>query len=158
MTKAGSQMINNLFGGATSAQVPTKEEKVWQVSEILNQAKRSLEKQFHQVAIVGEISSFKPWRSGHWYFNLKDKNCSLNAIMFRNANQRVAFEVEEGQEVLARGRISVYPERSQVQFIVERLEPIGEGALALAFEQMKTKLQKEGLFNTDIKKFNCAKL
>ncbi len=152
MTKAGSQMINNLFGGATSAQVPTKEEKVWQVSEILNQAKRSLEKQFHQVAIVGEISSFKPWRSGHWYFNLKDKNCSLNAIMFRNANQRVVFEVEEGQEVLARGRISVYPERSQVQFIVERLEPIGEGALALAFEQMKTKLQKEGLFNADIKK------
>ena len=152
MTKAGSQMISNLFGGPTTAQAPTKEEKVWQVSEILGQAKRSLEKQFHHVAIVGEISSFKPWRSGHWYFNLKDKNCSINAIMFRNANQRVAFEVEEGQEVLARGRISIYPERSQVQFIVDRLEPIGEGALALAFEQMKTKLHKEGLFDPSTKK------
>ena len=152
MTKAGSQMISNLFGGATTDQTPTKEEKVWQVSEILGQAKRSLEKQFHHVAIVGEISSFKPWRSGHWYFNLKDKNCSINAIMFRNANQRVAFEVEEGQEVLARGRISIYPERSQVQFIVEQLEPIGEGALALAFEQMKTKLNQEGLFDPDNKK------
>ena len=114
MTKAGSQMISNLFGTPAKVAPPTKDEKVWQVSEILSQAKRTLEKQFHHVAIVGEISAFKPWRSGHWYFNLKDKNCSLNAIMFRNANQRVPFEVEEGQEVLARGRISVYPERSQV--------------------------------------------
>jgi exodeoxyribonuclease VII large subunit len=152
MTKAGSQMIANLFGAPESTRAPQKEEKIWQVSEVLAHAKRTLERQFNQVAIVGEISSFKPWRSGHWYFNLKDKNCSLNSIMFKNANQRVAFEVEEGQEVLARGRISIYPERSQVQFIVDRLEPLGAGALALAFEQLKKKLEKEGLFDSKQKK------
>jgi len=137
MTKAGSQMIANLFGATESTQAPKKEERIWQVSEVLGHAKRSLERQFNQVAIVGEISSFKPWRSGHWYFNLKDQKCSLNSIMFKNANQRVTFDVEEGQEVLAHGRISIYPERSQVQFIVDRIEPLGAGALALAFEQLK---------------------
>ena len=96
------------------------------------------------MAIVGEVSQFKAWRSGHWYFGLKDAKSTLNAVMFRGANQKVPFDVTDGLEVVAHGRLTIHPERSQVQIMVEKLEPLGAGALALAFEQLKKLAQRAG--------------
>ena len=152
MAKSGSQMISNLFGGATGSQPAGKDEKIWRVTEVLSMARSQLEGRFASVAILGEISQFKAWRSGHWYFSLKDAKSSLNAVMFRGANQKVPFDVQDGIEVVAYGRLTLHPERSQVQIMVDRLEPLGAGALALAFEQLKKKLTQEGLFKPEHKK------
>lgn len=98
------------------------------------------------VWVRGEISGYRPYSSGHWYFALKDESALLNAVMFKGANARVRFQPEEGMEVLARGRVQVYPERSSLQIIVEELRPVGVGELALRFEQLRRRLEAEGLF------------
>ena len=98
------------------------------------------------VWVRGEISGFKAAASGHWYFALKDEGAVLNAAMFRGANGRVKFRPEEGMEVLARGRVQVYADRSNLQIVLEELRPVGAGELALRFEQLKRKLEAEGLF------------
>ncbi|MBL91755.1 MAG: exodeoxyribonuclease VII large subunit [Myxococcales bacterium] len=152
MNKAGSHMISNLFGDGQKPQASEKKEKIWRVSEVLALARQQLEGRFARVAIVGEVSQFKAWRSGHWYFGLKDTKSTLNAVMFRGANQKVPFDVTDGLEVVAHGRLTIHPERSQVQIMVEKLEPLGAGALALAFEQLKKKLGAEGLFSPEHKK------
>ncbi|HEX2022678.1 MAG TPA: exodeoxyribonuclease VII large subunit, partial [Candidatus Thermoplasmatota archaeon] len=97
--------------------------------------------------VRGEVSGFKRHASGHWYFSLKDDGAVLAAAMFRGANARVRFLPEEGMEVLARGRVSVYGDRSLLQLVVEELRPVGRGGLSLAFEQMKARLAAEGLFD-----------
>lgn len=97
--------------------------------------------------IRGEISGFKRAASGHWYFDLKDDGAVLNAAMFRGANGRVRFDPEDGMEVLVRGRLGVYANRSNLQVVVEEIRPLGQGELAVRFEQLKRKLAEEGLFD-----------
>lgn len=148
MTRLSNSVVS-LFTPATQ-QRPN--EKVLSVGELVLQVRQSIESGYRDVAVVGEISSFKPWRSGHWYFDLKDEQALLPAVMFRANCGRVRFELKDGMKVLLRGRVSVYAPQSKLQILVEEIEPIGQGALALAFEQLKKKLEHEGLFDPAHKK------
>jgi exodeoxyribonuclease VII large subunit len=119
--------------------------KIYSVSEITSEIKQALEI-FGILWIQGEISNFKHHTSGHMYFSLKDDRAQVKAAFFRNSNARLKFRPEDGLEVLVRGRLSVYEPRGDYQVIVEYMEPKGLGSLQLAFEQLKEKLRKEGLF------------
>jgi exodeoxyribonuclease VII large subunit len=111
-----------------------------------------LERRFTDVWIEGEISNFKSSAAGHLYFTLKDDRAQLPAVCFRNAARFLRFKPENGKSFRARGRITAYEGRGEYQLIVEVLEPAGLGALQLAFEQLKEKLEKEGLFRAERKR------
>lgn len=117
------------------------------VTEITALIKENLESAFQDIYVAGEISQFTRASSGHVYMTLKDENAVLRAVLWRGTAQSLRFELEEGLEVLARGGIDVYPPRGSYQLIVSWMEPRGMGALQLAFQQLKEKLQKEGLFD-----------
>jgi exodeoxyribonuclease VII large subunit len=120
--------------------------KVYSVYDITSEIKQALDK-LGIVWIQGEISNFKRHSSGHLYFSLKDPRAQIKAACFRNNNMYLKFRPEDGMEVIARGRVSVYEPRGDYQIIVEYMEPIGLGSLQLAFDQLKEKLRKEGLFD-----------
>jgi exodeoxyribonuclease VII large subunit len=120
--------------------------KIHTVYEITSEIKQALDK-FGILWIQGEISNFKHHSSGHMYFSLKDDRAQLKAACFRNHNSYLKFRPEDGLEVLARGRLSLYEPRGDYQLLVEYMEPMGIGSLQLAFEQLKQKLRKEGLFD-----------
>jgi len=122
------------------------------VSELTHQIKDQLESEFAWVAVVGEISNFKPHSSGHFYFSLKDEGATISAVMFRGANSALRFKPTDGQRVIGFGKISVYPPRGGYQIVLTRMEPDGVGALQLAFEQLKKKLESEGLFSPQRKR------
>jgi exodeoxyribonuclease VII large subunit len=119
--------------------------KVYSVYEITSDIKRSLDK-MGVIWIQGEISNCKLHSSGHLYFSLKDARAQIKAACFRNNNMYLKFRPEDGMEVVVRGRLSVYEPRGDYQAIVEYMEPVGLGSLQLAFDQLKEKLRKEGLF------------
>ncbi len=104
------------------------------------------------ITVTGEISNFKHHSSGHMYFSLKDKNSSISAAMFRGNNRLLKFMPENGMNVIAKGRVSVYPAAGTYQLYVEQLSPDGEGALFAAFAKLKEKLENEGIFAQDRKK------
>jgi exodeoxyribonuclease VII large subunit len=120
---------------------------VYTVSALNMQARALLEEHFAQVWVEGEISNLARPRSGHIYFSLKDDRCQLRCAMFRMHNRRMDFVPEDGMQVLANGRISLYPERGDYQLIVQFLEEAGAGALRRAFEALKARLAAEGLFD-----------
>ena len=111
-----------------------------------------LERRFIDVWVEGELSNFKTSSAGHLYFTLKDDRAQLSAVCFRNAARLLRFRPENGKLFRARGRVSTYEGRGEYQLIVEVLEPAGLGALQLAFEQLKEKLEKEGLFRPERKR------
>ena len=111
-----------------------------------------LERRFSSVWVEGEISNFRAHGSGHWYFTLKDEFAQLRAACYRSSNQRIRFRPEDGLQVRARGRLGLYEPKGEYQLIVEALEPVGAGALQLAFEQTKARLQAEGLFAAGLKR------
>src|ERR1051325_11603260 len=122
------------------------------VSELTTQIRGTLEKRFVSVWVEGEVSNFRAHSSGHWYFTLKDEFAQLRAACYRSSNQRIRFRLEDGLQVRARGRLSVYELKGEYQLIADSLEPVGAGALQLAFEQTKARLQAEGLFATELKR------
>src|SRR5207253_4805056 len=122
------------------------------VSELTAQIRGVLEKRFAAVWVEGEISNFRAHNSGHWYFTLKDEFAQVRAACYRSSNQRIRFRLEDGMQVRARGRLSVYEPKGEYQLIVDSLEPVGAGALQLAFEQTKSRLQAEGLFAPELKR------
>ncbi len=122
------------------------------VSELTASIRGELEKRFSSVWVEGEISNFHAPNSGHWYFTLKDEFAQMRAACYRSTNQRIRFRPEDGLQVRARGRVSVYEPKGEYQLIVEALEPVGAGALQLAFEQTKARLQAEGLFAAELKR------
>ncbi len=128
-----------------------EQRKIYSVYEITSEIKHSLE-EFGIVWVQGEISNFKHHSSGHMYFALKDDKAQIKAAFFRNNNRLLKYSPKDGQEVVARGRVSVYEPRGDYQLIVETMEPKGLGSLQLAFEQLKEKLRKEGLFDEAGKK------
>lgn len=127
-------------------------DRIYTVSEINGLIKGEIERTFSSVWVVGEISDFKRAHSGHLYFTLKDEASQLRVVMWRSSASRVKFELENGLQVLCRGPVNVYEPRGQYQLIVDLVEPKGKGALQLAFEQLKEKLSKEGLFCQEKKK------
>ncbi len=118
----------------------------------MNQLKRLAEDQFDFVWVEGEISGLRRPGSGHVYFALKDDQALLRAVMFRPQAALLRFNLEEGQRVLCQGRVSLYAPRGDVQLIVETVEPRGAGALALAFAQLRRRLEAEGLFGPERKR------
>lgn len=128
------------------------ERSVLSVKELTQQIKDGLEKKFPDVWVEGEISNFKSHSSGHLYFSLKDDSAQLQCAMFRFANRKIKFRPEDGLQVFAHGKVSVYARRGDYQLIVDTMEPRGKGSLQLAFEQLKEKLEKEGLFSPELKK------
>jgi exodeoxyribonuclease VII large subunit len=126
--------------------------RVWKVSELVGEVCANLERQYADVWIEGEISNLRPASSGHVYFTLKDDEAQLGAVLFRSQARLLRFRPEDGLQVLVRGRISIYEQRGQMQIIVEFMEPVGAGSLQIAFEQLKAKLQQEGLFDQARKK------
>ncbi len=121
-------------------------QKIWTVTELNRAAGELLEEAFPRVWVEGEISNWKVYPSGHAYFSLKDDGGQISAVLFRATAKNFRFEPRDGLAALTVGRVGIYSQRGQFQLIVEELEPKGKGALALAFEQLKEKLQKEGLF------------
>jgi exodeoxyribonuclease VII large subunit len=128
------------------------ERVVCTVSELVLRIKETLEDRFPAVWVEGEISNLRIPSSGHVYFTLKDDGAQLRCVLFRSRGRRVAFQPEDGMQVLAFGGLDVYAARGEYQLIVELLEPKGVGALQLAFEQLKRKLEAEGLFEAGRKR------
>jgi exodeoxyribonuclease VII large subunit len=128
------------------------ERVVCTVSELVMRIKETLEDRFPAVWVEGEISNLRTPSSGHAYFTLKDDGAQLRCVLFRGRGRRVAFQPEDGMQVLAFGGLDVYAARGEYQLIVELLEPKGVGALQLAFEQLKRKLEAEGLFEAGRKR------
>lgn len=124
-----------------------EDRKVFSVSELVGDVKTELEVRFREIWIQGEISNLRRPPSGHLYFTLKDDASQLNAVCFRMRNRLLKFDPADGMDVLARGSLSVYPPRGQLQLVVEHLEPQGAGALQAAFEKLKARLHEEGLFD-----------
>lgn len=125
----------------------TNERRALTVTEVTLQIKDLLEGEFPDLWVQGEISNFKAHSSGHWYFTLKDANAQLQCVCFRMSNRLIRFRPEDGLEVYARGRVSVYEKRGEYRLLVSFLEPVGVGSLQLAFEQLKARLAAEGLFD-----------
>ena len=123
------------------------ERRVFTVSELTARLKAAIEEAFPAVWVEGEISNLRTPGSGHAYFTLKDESAQLSAVLFRGRGRRVRFDLEDGMQVLAFGGLDVYAARGQYQLVVEMMEPKGLGALQLAFEQLKRKLEAEGLFD-----------
>ena len=122
------------------------------VSDITAQVKAVLETSLPDCWVTGEVSDFRRPASGHCYLTLKDETCQLSCVMFRFQAQQVAFEPEPGMQVLVYGRVSVYDRGGKYQFYVSRMQPGGIGEMALAFEQLKSRLELEGLFDAERKR------
>lgn len=128
------------------------ERRIFSVSELSLEIKNLLEKKFPDVWVTGEVSNYRGATSGHLYFTLKDAGAQIRAVCFRNQARYLKFKPQDGISVIARGHLSVYEARGEYQLYVDYLEPVGIGALQLAFEQLKQKLAAEGLFDAERKK------
>ena len=126
--------------------------RVYTVTQLTRQVRQALEDRFPGVRVTGEISNLRQPSSGHLYLTLKDENAQLSAVIWRSTASRILYRIEDGLEVLAYGDVTVYEPRGQYQLVIRRLEPKGVGALQLAFQQLKEKLAKEGLFDPAHKK------
>ncbi len=124
-----------------------KEKHIYSVSELTKDIREILTDSFPNLWIKGEVSTLRLPQSGHIYFTLKDKNAQLKCVFFRGANMKLKFKLEEGMECIMCGRISVYDQSGQYQLYVESVEPVGKGAMQEAFEQLKKRLEVEGLFD-----------
>lgn len=132
--------------------LPSQSPAIFTVSRLNQTVRLLLEHEIGQVWISGEISNFTQPASGHWYFTLKDDTGQVRCAMFRNSNRRVTFRPQHGQQVLVRANITLYEPRGDYQIIVESMQPAGEGLLQQKYEQLKAKLQTEGLFELQYKK------
>ncbi|MEW5978024.1 MAG: exodeoxyribonuclease VII large subunit [Acidobacteriota bacterium] len=132
--------------------LPFMNQRVFTVSELTSEIKDRLESEFTDILVEGEISNFTAASSGHLYFVLKDKRAQLRSVCFRTRARLLRFRPEDGMQVIARGNLGVYEVRGEYQLYVDHLEPKGLGSLQMAFEQLKARLQTEGLFDPAHKK------
>ena len=139
-----SSLLNSLFD--------EQEPRPLTVSELNEQVKSALERGFASVWVEAEIVNFIAAHSGHWYFTLHDGDSQLKAACYIRNNSRIRFQPFDGLQVRVRGKLSVYQPKGEYQILVESLQPVGEGALKVAFEQIKAKLAKEGLFSEELKR------
>ena len=128
------------------------ESQILSISDLTNQIKLSIEKNFSRIAVIGEVSNFKAHVSGHWYFNLKDADAVINCTMWKGFNNYVSVKPQDGMKVIVNGRITVYPPRGNYQIDVRSMKPAGMGELQETFEKLKQKLEELGLFDEEHKK------
>lgn len=126
--------------------------RIWTVSALVAEIRGHVERAFPSCWVEGEISNLRSAASGHIYFTLKDQEGQLPVVLFRRQASLLRFRPESSLHVLVRGRVSIYDDRGQLQLIAETLEPLGAGSLQFAFEQLKKKLQEEGLFDAERKR------
>ena len=125
---------------------------MWTVRDLVAAVRTHLEREYTDTWVEGEISNFRAHDSGHLYFTLKDANSQIRIVMFRSQARLLRFRPENGMAVVVRGRVTIYEDRGELQISAEYLEPKGAGALQIAFEQLKAKLEAEGLFDSARKK------
>ncbi len=128
------------------------ERRIWTVRDLVSTVRTHIEREYGDVWVEGEISNFRAHDSGHLYFTLKDQNAQIRAVMFRSSARLLRFRPENGMQIVLRGRVTIYEDRGELQISAEYLEPKGAGALQVAFEQLKAKLEAEGLFDSSRKK------
>jgi len=128
------------------------ERRVWKVRELVAAVRTHIEREYPDAWVEGEISNFRAPDSGHLYFTLKDGNAQIKVVMFRSSARLLRFRPADGLQVVVRGRITIYEDRGELQIAAEYIEPKGAGSLQLAFEQLKAKLEAEGLFAAERKK------
>lgn len=129
-----------------------EEPYLYTITEITQKIKALIEGNFGDIWVIGEISNFKTSHSGHLYFSLKDSNSSLRAVLFKGNLPNIDFKIEDGMMVRAHGYLSVYEPRGEYQIVLDYMEPAGFGALYIAFERLKERLRKEGLFDPSRKR------
>ncbi len=129
-----------------------REQRVLTVAELTREVKALLEGRFPQVLVKGEVSNLKAPSSGHLYFTLKDADACVDAVLFRTEARRLRFSVQNGMSLLLRARLTLYEPQGRYQLVCDAVEPLGAGALQVAFEQLKEKLSKEGLFDKNRKR------
>jgi exodeoxyribonuclease VII large subunit len=128
------------------------ERRVWAVRDLVAAVRTHLEREYSDAWVEGEISNFRAPDSGHLYFTLKDGSAQIRVVMFRSSAKLLRFRPADGMQVVVRGRVTVYEERGELQISAEYIEPKGAGSLQIAFEQLKAKLEAEGLFAAERKK------
>jgi len=128
------------------------ERRVWKVRELVASVRGQVEREYPDAWVEGEISNFRAPESGHLYFTLKDGNAQIRVVMFRSSARLLRFRPADGLQVVVRGRVTIYEDRGELQIAAEYIEPKGAGSLQLAFEQLKAKLEAEGLFAPERKK------
>src|SRR6202140_136420 len=128
------------------------ERRVWNVRDLVAAVRSHIEREYSDAWVEGEISNFRAPDSGHLYFTLKDGNAQMRVVMFRSSARLLRFRPADGLQVVVRGRVTVYEDRGELQISAEYIEPKGAGSLQLAFEQLKAKLEAEGLFAAERKK------
>ncbi len=133
-------------------QMPLRSVTLLSVSQVIAAARESLERDFSEIWIEGEVSGLRAPGSGHVYFTLKDAHAQIRAVIFRGIAGRLRFGLQDGLSIVARGRLTVYDARGDFQIVLDYVEPKGVGALQLAFEQLRDKLAREGLFDESKKK------
>ncbi|MGH9504742.1 MAG: exodeoxyribonuclease VII large subunit [Terriglobales bacterium] len=126
--------------------------RIWTVRDLVAAVRTHIEREYGDTWVEGEISNFRAHDSGHLYFTLKDRDSQIRAVMFRSQARLLRFRPENGMQVVVRGRVTIYEDRGELQISAEYLEPKGAGALQVAFEQLKAKLEAEGLFDAGRKK------
>jgi len=128
------------------------ERRIWKVRDLVAAVRSHIEREYSDAWVEGEISNFRAPESGHLYFTLKDGNAQIRVVMFRSSARLLRFCPADGIQVVVRGRVTVYEDRGELQISAEYIEPKGTGSLQLAFEQLKAKLEAEGLFAAGRKK------
>src|SRR6266704_674321 len=128
------------------------ERRIWTVRDLVSTVRTHIEREYGDVWVEGEISNFRAHDSGHLYFTLKDQNAQIRAVMFRSSARLLRFRPENGMQIVLRERVTIYEDRGELQISAEYREPKGAGALQVAFEQLKAKLEAEGLFDSSRKK------
>ena len=137
--------------GLVFTEAPANLRRVWRVGQLVGEVRNHIEREYADVWVEGEVSNYRAAPSGHVYFTLKDGEAQLPVVLFRKQAMLLRFRLEDGLQILVRGRVSVYEQRGQMQLVAEFVEPVGAGSLQIAFEQLKARLQKEGLFDADRK-------
>jgi exodeoxyribonuclease VII large subunit len=128
------------------------ERRIFTLRELSDGIRSALDRQFSNIWVAGEISVVKLVPSGHCYFVLKDADAQIKCVCWKLSYWRLKFKPKDGMQAVIRGRVDIYEGRSEYQFVVETVEPRGEGALQLAFDELKKKLLSEGLFDPEFKK------
>jgi exodeoxyribonuclease VII large subunit len=128
------------------------ERRVWSVRALVAAVRTHVEREYSDAWVEGEISNFRAPDSGHLYFTLKDGNAQIRVVMFSSKARLLRFRPADGMQVVVRGRVTVYEDRGELQIAAEHIEPKGAGGLQVAFEQLKAKLEAEGLFAAERKK------
>ena len=137
--------------GLVFPEAPANLRRVWRVGQLVGEVRNHIEREYADVWVEGEVSNYRAAPSGHVYFTLKDGDAQLPVVLFRRQALLLRFQLEDGLQIVVRGRVSVYEQRGQMQLVAEFVEPVGAGSLQIAFEQLKARLQKEGLFDAERK-------